>query len=145
MTNKMVESAWPNIVFFSSPSRSGNTKNSKKTWTSSIENHKKRKSDVFNRICHDNNLLPKYTIYIYIYREREVFLLSVESIDIVSSSKSHFVHYSELFTSDPILYIRRMNMHFHQINHFDLLKSYIQLPIQGIYEIQNHLPFGHRV
>ena len=40
MTSEIVESARAIIGFFSPPSRPGNTKNSKKTWKSSLEDDK---------------------------------------------------------------------------------------------------------
>ena len=55
------------IQGFSPPSWLGNTKNSMKIWTSSLEDHKKKQSVVLNKLCRDNNLLPKYAIYICIY------------------------------------------------------------------------------
>ena len=41
MTGKMVESAWSNIGFFAPASRHRNPKNSKKTWTSLLDDHNK--------------------------------------------------------------------------------------------------------
>ena len=41
MISEMIESAGVNIGLFSPPFQWGNTKNSKKTWMSSLENHKK--------------------------------------------------------------------------------------------------------
>ena len=59
MTNKMVESAWANIVFFLHHLDSEIGRIVRRLEHLHLKIIKKRPSLVFNRTCLDNNLLPK--------------------------------------------------------------------------------------
>ena len=81
MTSEMIESAWANIVFFSPQSRPGNTKNSKKTWMSWLEDQKKRQSVVFH---HHHHVVPLARISLTLSRHF--------SLSFIASGRSSRLH-----------------------------------------------------